>query len=109
MSLKYQFGDVKPYCFQLINSSGDWVTGHTFAAADVVHRAWDGTVWTSAVNEGLSCTELSNGTYYWTPSASAKTQYEIIVLSITDSTGATFLDNSIHLYTGGHIDAYLDG
>lgn len=109
MSLKYQFGDTKPYLFQLVDSNLDWVTSHSFAAADVKHRAWNGTVWTSWADEGGSCTELGNGTYIWTPSSSSKTQYEIIVLAITDSTGATFLDNSQHIYTGGHADAYFDG
>ena len=109
MSVNYQFGDVKPYCFQLVDSNGDWVTSHSFAAADVKHRAWNGSAWTSWANEGAECLELGNGTYYWTPTASSKTQYEIIVLAITDSTGSTFLDNSIHLYTGGHDDAYFDG
>ena len=105
----YVYGDTKPITFQLVDSSGSWVTGHTFAAADVLHYGWNGATWSTVANEGANCAEVGNGAYTWTPSVSSKTQYEIVLIQITDSTGSTFVDNSVHLYTVGNDDAYHDG
>ena len=45
----------------------------------------------------------------WTPSAASKTQYELVLLDIEDSTGATFIDNAIIVQIGGNAAAYQDG
>ena len=109
MAWVYTYGDVKPVPFRLIDSSGNKVTGRAFVAADLYWSGWNGSVWTTFAADGLNVSEVGRGFYVWTPSAASKTQYEIVLLDIEDSTGTTFIDNGITAQVGGDPSAYHDG
>ncbi len=110
MAWQYTYGDIKPVVFRLINSDGDKVTTHTFVNADLYWIAMDETLtWGTWTADGLNVTNIGRGLYVWTPDAASKTQNELVVLDIEDSTGSTFLDNCKIVMVGGDPDAYLDG
>lgn len=109
MAILYTYGDTKPVVFRLIDSSANKVTGHAFIANDLFWSGWNGSVWSTFTADGANVTEIGRGFYMWIPSASSKTQYEIVILDIDDSVGTAYLDNGMVLHIGGNALAYLDG
>lgn len=109
MAWLYTYGDVKPVVFRLIDSSGNKLASHTFVLNDLYWSGWNGSSWSTFAADGTNVSEIGRGFYMWTPSATSKTQYEIVVLDIEDSTGATYIDNAIIVQTGGDTAAYQDG
>lgn len=104
--LEYPYGAVDPIPFALTDTDGDGVTGRTLLAADVQLSAWNDETssYDTAVNIGSECAEGDNGFYYWTPSLASQTQHSFLCIFINDSTGSTFLQNRLILYTGGDED-----
>jgi len=109
MAKLYRYGSTKEVPFVITDTSNNGVTGHTFSAGHVYYSKDLGVTWSDISTE---CTEASNdspldgkGWYYWTPSASAQTQGELLLFVFNDGVNA---ENRWQIETGGHPDAFHD-
>lgn len=98
------YGSLKPQYFVLIDSTGARVASHTWVSGDANLHIDGG----SAVAVHTEITHVANGLYKWTPSVTARTQGQTLVLLLTDSGGSSFVDNTLIYQTGGHASAYFD-
>ena len=101
----YRYGSMTPVPFKvLLNGAG--VAGLTFQAADI-QLSIDGGAFS---NIGAEVSEIGNGWYQWTPSASTQTQGKVLIINIKDTSGSSLFDeNAIKLFTGGDTNAFYDG
>ena len=100
----YWYGDILPVYFKL-TLSGEAVTGHTFAAGDVMIGI-DGA---TGIDISADCTETAfgYGWYKWTPSDTAHTTGMIILWNVKDLDVTPLYDeNAGQLMTGGNKNAF---
>ena len=120
----YTYGSTDPIYFKITDTNGQGVEGLTFQPADIqvclvtagnkpiaASPGWQNASTIGTIGEMVG-SSAGKGWYYWEPSASARTQGEVVIINILDDVPgdtSVFMENGLLIATGGDASARFSG